>query len=97
MRSSSSRFLTITGKEKLAQVQSEHEAILKAIKASDPKAAEKAMNDHIGKLMEIPVFKVLAAFIHHLVHLSNLLGRRIFRGHSNSRRFENYARLHHSF
>ena len=47
-------FLTITGKEKLAQVQSEHEAILKAIKASDPKAAVKAMNAHIGKLMEIP-------------------------------------------
>jgi len=47
-------FLTITGKEKLAQVQREHEAILEAIKASDPKAAVRAMNAHINKLSEIP-------------------------------------------
>ena len=47
-------FLTITGKEKLAQVQREHEAILEAIKASDPKGAVQAMNAHIDKLSEIP-------------------------------------------
>ncbi|MGI9308416.1 MAG: GntR family transcriptional regulator [Gammaproteobacteria bacterium] len=47
-------FLTITGDDKLRDVQIEHEAIVAAIKAGDPQAAVKAMNLHIDKLKQIP-------------------------------------------
>ena len=47
-------FLTITGDDKLREVQAEHEAIVAAIKAGDQQAAVKAMNVHIGKLKQIP-------------------------------------------
>ena len=46
-------FLTITGDDKLEAVQDEHEAIVAAIKSSDPAAAVDAMNLHVAKLTQV--------------------------------------------
>jgi DNA-binding GntR family transcriptional regulator len=49
-------FLTITGPEKLAQVQAQHEAILQAVKARDRKGAVTAMKKHIeGLSSQLPL------------------------------------------
>ena len=47
-------FLTITGPEKLQEVQDEHEAILDAVVKSDKKAAAGAIRHHLNKLADLP-------------------------------------------
>ncbi len=46
-------FLRITGRDKLEVVQTEHRAILEAVKKADPEAAVKALRDHIKQLSEV--------------------------------------------
>ena len=46
-------FLTITGPDRLLQVQQEHEAILQAIVNKDKKSAVKAIRKHISELTNV--------------------------------------------
>ncbi len=47
-------FLTITGPEKLQEVQNEHEAIVDAIIKRDKKSAAIAIKNHLNKLSDLP-------------------------------------------
>lgn len=47
-------YLTITGPEKLQEVQNEHEAILAAVVKKDKKAAASAIRHHLSKLADLP-------------------------------------------
>lgn len=47
-------FLTITGPEKLQEVQNEHEAIVDAIIKKDKKSAVSAIKNHLNRLSDLP-------------------------------------------